>query len=203
MRKPIRINRFLLLATIIFLLAGLQHITREKYLSSCSPFCRISAAKNLAGEVFAAGIETQGTTQTTAAVSADAKSPKVQVAHPEVPRIPAKELRDLLEKKADIVLVDTNPPDSYELWHIPGAINIPYASMEGMAERDALLAQLPKNKLIVFYCLCEEGGDSSEMALLLRRMDYRRDRVKVLEGGFIQWDAKGYPAFKKEIPDEE
>jgi rhodanese-related sulfurtransferase len=51
--------------------------------------------------------------------------------------------------------------------------------------------------------LCEEGADSSEMALLLKRMDYRRDSVKVLEGGFIQWDAKGYPTFKKETPDGE
>jgi rhodanese-related sulfurtransferase len=145
--------------------------------------------------VLAAGLETQETTQSAAGEST-VKSSKVHVAHPEVPRIPT-ELKDVLEKKADIVLVDTNPPDSYELWHIPGAINIPYASMEGTAERDAMLAQLPKDKLIVFYCLCEEGGDSSEMALLLRRMDYRGDRVKVLEGGFIQWDAKGYPAFKK------
>ena len=195
--------KWLFMATIILLLAGLQHISGYKHLSLCSPFFRISVAKNLAGEALAAGLEIQGITQTKAAESADAKSPKVQAVHPEVPRIPAKELKDLLEKKADIVLVDTNPPDSYELWHIPGAINIPYASMEGTAERDAMLAQLPKDKLIVFYCLCEEGGDSSEMALLLRGMDYRRDRVKVLEGGFIQWDAKGYPAFKKEIPDEE
>jgi rhodanese-related sulfurtransferase len=123
------------------------------------------------------------------------------VVHPEVPRIPASELKELLAKKADIVVVDVDPGDSYELWHIPSAINIPYASINGTTERDAMLARLPKDKLIVLYCLCEEGADSSEVALILRRMDYRRDRIKVLDGGLIQWDAKGYPMFKQKEPE--
>jgi hypothetical protein len=42
---------------------------------------------------------------------------------------------------------------------------------------------------------------SSEVALILRSMDYRRDKVKVLEGGLIQWDAKGYPMIKNEVPE--
>jgi rhodanese-related sulfurtransferase len=203
MRKPFRFSRFLFLATIIFLPTGLQHISRGENFSPYGPFCSTSLENSLTGEVFAAGLETRDPTQTAAQASAEVEAPKVQMAHPEVPRIPAKELKDLLEKKADIVVVDTNPPDSYELWHIPGAINVPYASMEGTAKRDAMLARLPKDKLIVLYCLCEEGGDSSETALLLWRRGYRKDRVKVLEGGFIQWDAKGYPTFKKETPDEE
>jgi rhodanese-related sulfurtransferase len=135
--------------------------------------------------------------------NADPASAKIQVIHPEVPRIPAEELRELLGKKADIVLVDTNPPSSYEIWHIPSAVNIPYASIDGTAKRDAMLAQLPKDKMIVLYCFCEEGADSSEMALLLRRMHYRRDSVKVLEGGLIQWEAKGYPMYKNENPEGE
>ncbi|MBN1570202.1 MAG: rhodanese-like domain-containing protein [Acidobacteria bacterium] len=64
-----------------------------------------------------------------------------------------------------------------------------------------MLGTLPKDKLIVLYCLCEEGADSSEVALMLWKMDYRRDRVKVLEGGLVQWDAKNYPMIKTEIPE--
>jgi|WetSurMetagenome_2_1015567.scaffolds.fasta_scaffold36999_1 rhodanese-related sulfurtransferase len=135
------------------------------------------------------------------AVPAAPSAPKIQIAHPEVPRIPAAELKELLTKKAGIVLVDVNPKDSFDTFHIPSAINISYASLNGTAKRDAKLARLPKDKLIVLYCLCEEGGDSSEMALLLRKLDYRRDRVKVLEGGLIKWDEKGYPMFKQEIPE--
>ena len=126
---------------------------------------------------------------------------KIQIVHPEVPRIPAAELKELLASKADIVLVDVNPKDSFDTFHIPSAINISYTSLNGTAKRDARLARLPKDKLIVLYCLCEEGSDSSEMALILRKMDYRRDRVKVLEGGLVKWDEKGYPIFKQELPE--
>jgi len=123
-------------------------------------------------------------------------SEKKQIVHPEVPRMPALEVKALLEKKGEIAVVDVNPPDYFKLWHIPGAVNIPY-TMADLAKREKKLKTLPKNTLIVLYCLCEEGADSSEMALELRRLDYRRDKVKVLEGGLTQWDAKGYPMYRQ------
>lgn len=108
----------------------------------------------------------------------------------------------MLEAKADFVIVDTNPNDFFETWHIPTAINIPYSVlMDNPEKREEMLGTLPKDKLIVLYCLCEEGADSSEVALMLRKMDYRRDKVKVLEGGLVQWDARNYPMIKTEIPE--
>lgn len=134
--------------------------------------------------------------------SSEVAPPKIQLVHPEVPRIPAKEVKDLLAKKADFVLVDTNPADYFELWHIPTAINISYITMaDDPSKRESMLGKLPKDKLIVIYCLCEEGADSSEVALILRQMDYRRDKVKVLEGGMVKWDEAGYPMIKTEIPE--
>jgi rhodanese-related sulfurtransferase len=147
--------------------------------------------------LFAICISVQGSIS----AAQESANPPIKISHPEVPRIPANELKNLLNKKADIVLVDVNSKDSFDTYHIPSAINIPYASYKGTAKRDALLAKLPKNKLIVLYCFCEEGADSSETALLLRRMDYRGDRVKVLEGGLIKWDEKGYPVFKQDVPE--
>lgn len=142
--------------------------------------------------------EDQDSTQT----RMDSAPAKKQIAHPEVPRIAADEVKEMLARKADVVIVDTNPADSYDMWHIPTAVNIPYVTlMDNPDKRESMVTTLPKNKLIVVYCLCEEGGDSSEVALILRNMDYRRDRVKVLEGGLIQWDAKGYPMIKQEIPE--
>jgi rhodanese-related sulfurtransferase len=99
-------------------------------------------------------------------------------------------------------MVDTNPADYFELWHIPTAVNMPYGSMIGDPERaEKMLSTLPKDRLIVLYCLCEEGADSSEVALILRRLGYRRNKVKVLEGGLIKWDEKGYPMIKTEVPE--
>ncbi len=129
--------------------------------------------------------------------AAPAKKP---IVHPEVLRITAIEVKDLLAKKANIVVVDVNPKDFFDSWHISSAVNIPYNSMGDVAKRKIKLKNLPFGNLIVLYCLCEEGADSSEVALELRRLGHARDKVKVLEGGLIQWDAKGYPMIKQQIP---
>jgi len=55
------------------------------------------------------------------------------------------------------------------------------------------------DKLIVIYCLCEEGTDSARMALELIHLGYEAAKIKVLEGGLIKWDESGYPIIKQEI----
>jgi rhodanese-related sulfurtransferase len=131
-----------------------------------------------------------------------AKKPelKVKFAHPEIPRMPAKELVQLLKNKADIIVVDTQAPDGYEMWHIPSAVNIPYISTEDPTNRQLMLFALPMEKQVVIYCLCEEGTDSARMALELIQLGYSKEKVKVLEGGLVLWDEKGYPMVKQPIP---
>ncbi len=137
-----------------------------------------------------------------ASESKQADPPQKPIVHPEVPRIPALEVKEMLAKKADFVIVDTNPADFFDMWHIPTAINIPYIiMMHNPGKRESMVSALPKDKLIVLYCLCEEGADSSEVALILRSMDFRRDKIKVLEGGMIKWDEAGYPMIKNEVPE--
>jgi rhodanese-related sulfurtransferase len=62
-----------------------------------------------------------------------------------------------------------------------------------------MLMALPGDRPIVIYCLCEEGTDSAKMALELRRLGYRDDQVRVLEGGLVLWDEKGYPMIKQPV----
>ncbi len=126
---------------------------------------------------------------------------KVKVAYPEVPRMPAEELVQVLKKKAEILIVDTQSPDGYEMWHIPSAINITYDSTADPTNRQLMLMALPMDKPIVIYCLCEEGTDSAKMALELRQLGYSDDLVRVLEGGLILWDEKGYPMKKQAVPE--
>jgi rhodanese-related sulfurtransferase len=123
--------------------------------------------------------------------------PKVKLAHPEIPRIPARELVQLLKTKAGVVVVDTQAPDGYEMWHISSAVNIPYASTEDPTNRQLMLMALPMDKLVVIYCLCEEGTDSAKMAIELLSLGYDREKVRVLEGGLVLWDEKGYPMVKQ------
>ena len=129
-----------------------------------------------------------------------AEPAKTIITHPEVPRIAALEVKRLMEKKADFVIIDTQPAENYQMWHIPAAVNIPYISTANPTDREMMLVALPMDKLIVIYCLCEEGTDSARMALELNRLGYDHDKVNVLEGGLIQWDEKGYPMIKAETP---
>lgn len=135
--------------------------------------------------------------------SGPAKIPeaKVKLAYPEIARMSAKELVQLLKKKADIVIVDTQSTDGYEMWHLPSAINITYDSTANPTDRQLMLMALPTDKPIVIYCLCEEGTDSAKMALELRQLGYSNENVKVLEGGLVLWDGKGYPMIKQRIPE--
>lgn len=139
--------------------------------------------------------------QTGASPGKMAESAKIKLTHPEVPRIAALEVKRLITKKADIVIIDTQPAENYEMWHIPTAVNIPYVSTANPTDREMMLVALPMDKLIVIYCLCEEGTDSARMALELKRLGYDNDKVKVLEGGLIKWDEAGYPMIKTEIPE--
>jgi rhodanese-related sulfurtransferase len=125
----------------------------------------------------------------------------LKIAHPEVPRIAALQAKKLIAQKADIVIIDTQPAENYEMWHIPTAINIPYVSTENPADREMRLIALPMDKLVVLYCLCEEGTDSARMALELYRLGYDHDKIKVLEGGLIKWNEAGYPMIKTEVPE--
>jgi rhodanese-related sulfurtransferase len=140
-------------------------------------------------------------TQREASPSPAAESARMKVAHPEVQRMAAIEVKQLISKKADIVLVDTQPAENYQMWHIPTAINIPYIATANPADREMMLVALPLDKTIVLYCLCEEGTDSARMALELRRLGYDPGKVRVLEGGLIKWDEAGYPMINTEAPE--
>ncbi len=107
----------------------------------------------------------------------------------EVPRIKADELKKMIESKADIVIVDTQPKGAYEIGHIKGAINFPWAKEIKDPKK------LPKNKLLVLYCDCGHEEDSIDVATqLINRWGY--SNIKILEGGWSGWLKSGYPTEK-------
>lgn len=66
-----------------------------------------------------------------------------------VAEINPKEVKALLDKKSDMVLIDSRPEKPYAQAHLPGAISIPVDKMESSS-----LELLPpeKDKLLIFYC---------------------------------------------------
>jgi len=87
------------------------------------------------------------TTETTAAAPAQQQPPAAdeEAAKALVPRISVDVLRDRLAKN-EITLIDVRDADSYLQAHIPGAMHIPLARVDGE------IPYLPKGKPIVTYC---------------------------------------------------
>ncbi len=108
----------------------------------------------------------------------------------DVPRIKPEELKKLIEEKADIVIVDTQDERIYQVTHIKGAINFPWAPVIKSP------VHLPRNKTLIIYCGCTDQEASLDVATQLIR-DYGYKHIKILEGGFQQWLKLGYPVEKR------
>lgn len=108
----------------------------------------------------------------------------------EIPRIRPDELKGLMDRGESVVVVDCNPQEVFDEEHIPGAISIAW-NFQGLKEDP----KLPKNKIIVAYCLCAHEEDSGDAALqMISYFGYRN--IKLLLGGNSGWKSLGYPVQK-------
>lgn len=84
------------------------------------------------------------TTATTAPAAPTATSADI---HPEtgIPRISVEDFRGKFDA-GNVVVIDVRDSTSYAAGHIPGAMNIPFASIQGFTDL------IPKGKEIVTYC---------------------------------------------------
>ena len=72
-------------------------------------------------------------------------APQPQGDRSEVQRIAVEDLRAKLNRN-EVTVIDVRDASSFAARRIPGAINVPFASVESM------LDQIPKDKPIVTYC---------------------------------------------------
>jgi 3-mercaptopyruvate sulfurtransferase SseA len=106
-----------------------------------------------------------------------------------VPTLQPQELRNMIQNRADIVIVDAQVKGAYDVGHIPGAINFPWE------ENLKSTGNLTRTKPVVIYCACGQDEKSTEMAnQLMSKFGYRN--VKVLKGGWLKWVELGYPQEK-------
>jgi len=119
-----------------------------------------------------------------AAVSAAAQS--------DMPRISLKELKDMIDKKATVTIIDVQPKNKYDEGHIKGAISLPASKRIALED----VWDISSDHLIVTYCDCGPGeADSADAATQLFMFGYD---VKVLADPSIRgWIAAGYPLEKK------
>ena len=108
----------------------------------------------------------------------------------EAQSIKPEELKKLIESKADIMVVDNQPKGAYDVGHIPGAVNFPWAMQIKVP------VNLPRNKVLILYCACAHEEDSTDVADKLMK-EFGYNNIKVLEGGWLRWVELGYPIEKK------
>ncbi|HTZ38942.1 MAG TPA: rhodanese-like domain-containing protein [Syntrophales bacterium] len=115
--------------------------------------------------------------------------------------VDTRELKNWLDQKKPMLIVDTMPyDDSYKKQHIPGAIQIEFpipemTSLDGKT-KDAMTKLIgpDKNRLIVFYCGFTKCTRSHNAAMWAVKLGYKN--VYRYPGGIKGWDEAGYPVEK-------
>jgi hydroxyacylglutathione hydrolase len=110
-------------------------------------------------------------------------------AQADVPRITIQELKEMMDKGTEVIIIDTQPRAIYAMGHIKGAISLPWKSQIALEDVWSLASDVP----VVTYCDCGPGeADSADMAAQLIRMGF--DNVKTLKDPSIRgWKEAGYP----------
>lgn len=101
--------------------------------------------------------------------------------------ISTAELKDLMDQKKSMVLIDARTPEEFKEAHIAGALNIPEKGIEQAA------AQLPadRNSLLVFYCNGIKCGKSTRVAKMVAPLGYTN--IFIYSEGIPVWEELNLP----------
>jgi rhodanese-related sulfurtransferase/DNA-binding transcriptional ArsR family regulator len=86
-------------------------------------------------------------------------------------------------RAGEVTVLDVRPTEEYRAGHIPGALSIPVADLE------ARLKELPKDREVVAYCRGPYCVMAIEAVELLRKKGFKAHRI---EQGVPDWRARGW-----------
>lgn len=99
------------------------------------------------------------------------------------------ELKQMIEEKEPIVILDVRTEEAFGKGHVPGAVNIP-------RERWITTPLLERGKTHIIYCYNQQCHLATKACLEFSRKGFK---VMELEGGMTGWEAFGYEVEKQEI----
>jgi rhodanese-related sulfurtransferase len=98
---------------------------------------------------------------------------------------PSDVYHDITKKIFGIIVLDARTPEAYAKGHVPGAINLPYRTID-----TSTTASLPQDKVIVTYCDGVFCNASTRAAAKLTALGFK---VKEMLDGMEGWRKEGYP----------
>ena len=127
--------------------------------------------------------------------------------HPDVQTIGEVELLHFLKEKVNKkegLLVDLRTRDYYKKESIPGAVNIPFATIHNHEKMEKILKVLGAKRradgsldtkdarTVAFYCHGLWCGKSSEFIKEFLKLGYPADKILYYRGGFQMWKILGF-----------
>lgn len=91
--------------------------------------------------------------------------------------ITVEQLKGMIDRRDDFLLVDVRNPDEFAISTIPGSVKLP------LPELPERFTELPKDKLLVLHC--KMGGRSARALQFLRSQGY--GQLKNVAGGINAW----------------
>ncbi len=104
-------------------------------------------------------------------------------------KITAEELYDKINRKTDLIIIDTLSKELFEKRHLPGAQNACVFQVVFPSEVEAIVPD--REREVVLYGSSSASHDSVTAAEKLVRLGY--SKVFVLTGGLAVWREAGYP----------
>ncbi len=103
--------------------------------------------------------------------------------------VPAITVKNLIQIKDDVILLDAREMNEYEVSHIPGAIYVGYDNFD-----DSLLKGIDKDARIVVYCSI--GFRSEKIGEKLKKIGF--SNAYNLFGSIFEWTNAGQPLEDKD-----
>jgi len=95
----------------------------------------------------------------------------------------ADQVKQALDEKRKVVIIDARPPSDWMHVHITGAASIPYHDLKRLDE-------IPQDVWVVAYCACPHHL-SGVVVDELRKRGHKKSAV--LDEGILEWHRRGYP----------
>ena len=104
--------------------------------------------------------------------------------HNTVPLIQSQELKDILEKDQQVIILDTRDKKEFKISHLPNAIRVGYDDFQKKS-----ISKLSKDDKVIVYC--SVGYRSERIGEKLQKMGFTD--VNNLYGGIFEWKHEDLP----------